>query len=552
MNKLSQWFASFLKKLFFKNVKGENRLIFIMTGLFFMVIVHFIFSASLFFRLHAAIINADKALEADLKLANSIKNDLADLSSEVSFSIPTFTQLVNKVNMLSAETRADPSWKVVEASVTNLVKIASDSENRPHHSGIDDAFSKSKVLINELARTLVIKRQKVNDKLLSKGIIYETSSIAIIFILLCFGVFFLTKSLKKQQLEMAYFESLAYQFRGGQLDKIQFNYRGKSLITFNQVISSYIQHLKERYQAVKEEIKKINFQINEISLFSKQSNSFYTQIKQGLEKLIEETYYQVDRYQVIAEGIKSLDFQLEDSQQRISILHESIKGKAKVFQETPEELEELETSLRKREQYLATVVGAFNQLGETLERLLQTGAVFQNVAEQNTLLALNASIEAARGENTGGSFEIAAEEIANLAAKTGQVSKELMAVVDKTGAEGNAALKTLEGNLAYNNEVRRFLEGVTNKIKLFCSKLNRLLEETIQYSIQVEELEDKCRALEQLTVSLGSINQRSHYNFGRAQAALEVIKKSGETLTVTGQLDSLITELKYLMNKIAI
>jgi len=552
MNKLSQWFASCLKKLFFKDVKGENRLIYIITGLFFIVIIHFIFSANLFFRLHGAIINTHEIFEADLKLVNSIKNDLADISSEVSFSVPTLTQLVNKVDLLSAETRADPSWEVIKANITNLVKMASDSKNSPHHSGIDEAFSKSKVLINELGRTLMTKRYSVNGKLLSKTITYEISSIIITIILLCFGVFFLTKSLKKQQAEIAYFESLAYQFRGGQLDKIQFNYRGKSLITLNQVISSYVQHLKERYQAVKEEIKKINFLINEISLFSKQNNTLYIQIKQSLEKLIEETYYQVDRHQVIAEGIKSLDLELEDSQQHISDLHKSLKEKAKVFQETPGEIEKLEMGLKEREQYLATFVGAFNQLKTTLERLLETGTIFQNVAEQNTLLALNASIEAARGESAGGNFEIAAEEIANLAAKTRQVSKELMAMVDKMGTKGNAALKTLESNLAYNNEVRYFLEGVSNKIKLFCSKLNRLVEETIQYSIQVEELEDKSRTLEQLTVSLSGINQRSHYNFGRAQAALEVIKKSGETLTVTGQLDSLITELKYLVNKIAI
>ena len=552
MNKLSQWLASCLKKLFFRNIKGENRLINIITGLFFIVIIHFLFSAGLFFRLHTSIIDTDKAFEADLKLANSIKTDLDGISSEVASSVPTLTQLVDKVNKLSAGTHADPSGKAVKESVTNLVKMASNSKNSLHHPAIDDALLKSKVLLNELARTLMTRRQSVSGKLLSQAIIYETSSVIITIILLCFGVFFSTKSLKKQQAEMSYFESLAYQFRGGQLDKIQFNYRGKSLLVLNQVISSYIQHLKERYQAVKEEIKKINFQINEISLFSKQNNTFYTQIKQGLEKLIEETYCQDDRYQVIGEGIKSLELQLEDSQQKISLLHGSLKEKAKVFQETPEEIEKLKTSLRKRGQYLTTVIDAFDQLRTVLERLLQTGTIFQNVAEQNTLLALNASIEAARGENTGGSFDVAAEEIASLAAKTGQVSKELMAVVDKMGARGNAALKSLESNLAYNNEVRYFLEGVSNKITLFCSKLNQLLDETIKYIIQVEELEDKRRTLEKLAISLVDINQKSYYNFGRAQAALEVIKKSGETLTVTGQLDSLIAELKYLMNKIAI
>jgi hypothetical protein len=82
--------------------------------------------------------------------------------------------------------------------------------------------------------------------------------------------------------------------------------------------------------------------------------------------------------------------------------------------------------------------------------------------------------------------------------------------------------------------------------------LNQLLEETIKYSIQIEELDDKRRTLGQLVVSLGDINQKSQSNFGRAEAALEVIKKSGENLTVTEQLDSLVAELKHLMSKITI
>ena len=308
------------------------------------------------------------------------------------------------------------------------------------------------------------------------------------------------------------------------------------MTTLNQVISSYIQHLRERYQAVKEEIKKINFQINEISLFSKQNNSFYIEIKRGLGRTVEENHCQIDKY----------------SQGQISELHKSLKNKAQFFEEAPKEIEEIEIGVKKREEYLKKVVGELYQLRTSLERLLQTGSIFQNVAEQNVLLALNASIEAARAETSAGGFDIAAEEIANLADKVGRVSKELLDVVDTMSVNGNAALKTLEIDLVRNNEVKRFIEGVGTKITVFCLKLNQLLEETIKYSIQIEELDDKRRTLGQLVVSLGDINQKSQSNFGRAEAALEVIKKSGENLTVTEQLDSLVAELKHLMSKITI
>lgn len=552
MNRVSQKFAFLLKKLFFKNNKGDNRLIYNIAGLFFIAFFHLTVSIGLLFWLHISFLETDKGFEADLRLAHSIKTDLVVLSSQLDFSAPTLNRLINRIDMLSFNCRAEPSWKLTEVSLTNLIELASGSKNEVHNEKIVDEIIKSQVLIDDLSRTLMEKRLIARDKLLSKAIVYEINAILAVFFAACVGAFLLTKSLKKQQTEIVYFESLAYQFKGGQLDKIQFNYRWKNLATLNQVISSYIQRLKERYRAVKEEIKELNFQLNEISLFSKQNIFFYNEIKRGLERTIEQNHYQIDKYRELDARIKSLNLQLEDSHRQISELHESLKDKAQVFEEAPEGIKEIEVRIKKREEYLKKVVSDLYQLRSALERLLQTGSIFQNVAEQNVLLALNASIEAARAEGSTGGFEIAAEKIANLAEKIGRVSKELLAVVDTMSVKGNAALKTLEIDLVRNNEVKHFIEGVSAKITNFCLKLSQLLAETIQYSMEIEELEDKRRFLGELASSLGDINQKSQSNFGRAKAALEVIKKSGENLTVTEQLDSLMAELKHLMNRITI
>lgn len=552
MNRLSQWSVSLVKMLFFKNIKGDNRLIYNIAGLFLVAVFHFIIGVLLFSWLHSSIIRNDKGFENDLRLANSIKTDLAILASQPDLATPALNRAVNRIDMLSANGRAEQSWKLIRAGLINIGELVSGSNNNRPNQEIDDGIMKSQVLIDELIRALMEKRQSARDKLLSKTIIYITSMIFMVIVMMAAGAFLLIKSVKRQQSEIAYFESLAYQFKSGQLDKIQFNYRGKTLTSLNQTISGYIQQIKERYQAVKEGIKKINYQINEISLFSKQNNSFYNEIKQGFERTIEQNLHQIDSFQELADRIKSLDIQLEDSQQHVFELHESLKNKAGVFQETSEGIREIQIRIKKREEYLKKVISDLFQLRSALERLLQTGSIFQNVAEQNVLLALNASIEAARAESSAGGFDIAAEEIANLAQKIGRVSKELLSVVDIMSVKGNAAMKTLEIDLTRNNEAKHFLEGVGTKITIFCLKLSQLLEEAIHYGIQIAEVEDKRRSLGKLAASLGDISQKSQSNFGRAEAALEVIKTSGENLAVTDQLDSLVAELKHLMNKIVI
>lgn len=552
MQGLLQRFASSLKSLFFKDIKGENRLIFNFTGLFIVVIAYFLLSIGLFSYLHFSIIQNDSRLANDLKLADSVKQELATFSFGQNNSGDILNRLTNLIDSLSKASKTEQSWKLIKTGFDKLVQVSSDPKTVGNNSEINNILIQSRASIDELAQTLIEKRQNVNEGLISKVFIYEIGLILLTIILACTVVLIVIKTVKNQQSEIAYFESLAYQFKGGQIDKISFNYQGKDLVELNQVIIRYIQLLKERYQTVKNQIKNLNFQSNEVTQFFKQDDIFYAEIKQELERLVDRVYNQDDKYQVVAEKIKLLNCDLEDSQQQINSLHQSLKNGYQIFQNAPETIAMLEIKVKMREHYLKKVVGDLYQLKEILEQLLHTGSIFQNVAEQNALLALNASIEAARAETAAGGFDIAAEEIAQLAEKVGRVSKELLAVVNTMRVKGNAALKTLETDLAYNNNIKYFLEAAGNTINIFALKLKSLLEEAIQYSIQIEKLDEKQKSLEDLAVYLGELNQKSRNNYGRAEVALDVIKKSGETMEITEQFDTLVIELRHLLNKITV
>lgn len=552
MRGLSQRITSFMKRFFYKDDKGKNRLIFNLTGLLVFVAAYFLLSVVLFFFLNYNITRNDGWFEADLKLANTIKEELSVLSFGREYSASNLNQLMKLVDSFSAESKANQKWRPVKISAGNIIKESTGLKQDRDNPKVKEELVKIRTSIDELVRSLIDKRQNINENLFSRLLIYEIGLVLLIVLLVCSGAFSLIKVIKNQESEVAYFEGIAHQFKAGLLNKIKFDYQGKYLTELSQIIIRFFQLINERYQAVKDQIKNLNFQTNEISLFFSQNDTFYSEIKRDLEQLVENLYHQDDKYQVLTERIKLLNFNLLDSHQQIVDQHESLKNMNHLFQEAPEEIGKVANRVKNREQYLKKVVGDLYQLHSILEQLLHTGSVFQSVAEQNALLALNASIEAARAETAVGGFDIAAEEITLLAEKVGRVSKELLAVVDTMGVKGNVALKTLEIDLARNNDVKFFIDAVGNKINVFCLKLNALLEDVIQYSIQIEELEEKRKTLEEFIVSLGELNRRSQSNYGRAESALEVIKKSGETIAVSEQIDSLALELKHLMNKIAI
>lgn len=194
----------------------------------------------------------------------------------------------------------------------------------------------------------------------------------------------------------------------------------------------------------------------------------------------------------------------------------------------------------------ATVVNLMNELHNQAEKMNEIIGLITSIANRTSMLALNASIEAARaGGDAGASFSVVAKQVTDLADQTKEATVNIADLIGTVTDELNQvtdAVKVVEQNAEAQDE----------KTENLSKSLNNLMDMTITIA-------EKTSGLEQMIEKLSTANENIVQDIQTISAITqEVTAHSNETLNtcranqeivdrvsqITAQLNENARELK--------
>lgn len=140
----------------------------------------------------------------------------------------------------------------------------------------------------------------------------------------------------------------------------------------------------------------------------------------------------------------------------------------------------MKLSWRKHRQSLISYLKTAKKIDSILE-------VITAISEQTNLLALNAAIEAARAGEAGRGFAVVADEVRNLASKTGSSASEIHTMIRQLQETAESAVGAMEKGIALSSRCKHRADETGDVLSTISDKLNQVTDSSIQIATAVEQ-----------------------------------------------------------------
>jgi methyl-accepting chemotaxis protein len=206
----------------------------------------------------------------------------------------------------------------------------------------------------------------------------------------------------------------------------------------------------------------------------------------------------------------------EELVNEVSQVKKRLSDVARSSGQTREKTAEIAQCIQEANTRMATLSSAMDGINANAQKITQIAKAIEDIASQTGLLAINASVEAARAGSSGKGFAVVAEEVRQLAAKSSDAAKSAADMVDSTRAMIQTGVE-LTANTA----------GSLQDISAVSGQIGSI---TDQLAAAVQSQEEALVSMEEKIGTISAITERNLESAENTEISSGLLAKEAEAL----------------------
>lgn len=217
----------------------------------------------------------------------------------------------------------------------------------------------------------------------------------------------------------------------GDLTKKVEIYSGDELEILGDRLNALLEKTRNTISQVKDSTKTIDTDTNKIDKHMSDIMSHMEDIRNNINEMDTAMNSSVEKMGNVSTASSELYEETERTLTELRATEQSVRQIQSMSTELQRKVQNTKSELVNRNQQISTELKEKIKKAEQVSRIAELTDTILNIADQTSLLSLNANIEAARAGDAGRGFSVVASEIGSLADNSGNAANEIKEIGDE-------------------------------------------------------------------------------------------------------------------------